>query len=190
MKTVNFININTRNELKIDMKSSGIAYGYNNLNYILKVPINLNNKIRKKIKSIIQNKLNNKYIAIHIRRTDHFQNLNKIPNLAKNIIHDREYNIFIKDNPDYKCYIATDCPNTQKKFKNLHKDKIVFYEEISKSKDLRKTSFENAIIDLYICICSNKFKGSFYSSYSKFINLNREKIDINKCPRHNLTKFT
>ena len=190
MKTVIFKKNNPNQQLRVDIRSSGIVEDYHKLNYVLRVPINLNNQTRKKIKSIIKNKLDDKYIAIHLRRTDHYENFKKDKEKADQIIRDNEYNLFIKNNPGCKCYLATDCPYTQKKFKNLHKNRIVYFEEIPKKDDLRKTSFECAIIDLYICICANKFKGSFGSSYSKFIKLNREKINLHRPPRYNLTKFT
>ena len=80
MKTVIFKKFNPNQNIKVDIRSSGIVEGYHNLNYVLRVPINLNNQIRKKIKAIIKDKLNDKYIAVHIRRTDHYENLKKSKN--------------------------------------------------------------------------------------------------------------
>ena len=60
---------------------------------------------------------------------------------------------------------------TQKKFQKLYKDRLVVYENIIDKDDLRKTNIEHSIIDLFICGCSKKFKGSYYSSYTNFIDL-------------------
>ena len=72
-------------------------------------------------------------------------------------------------------YIATDNRSTQQKFKELFPNNIVFHSEIKNSTKLRKTKLDQAIIDLYICVYSYKFKGSYYSSFTDLILEMRKK---------------
>ena len=49
--------------------------------------------------------------------------------------------------------------------------KLKYHEE---TESLRRTSLKDAIIDMYMCINSDNFMGSYYSSFSEFINKQRE----------------
>lgn len=108
--------------------------------------------------------LNNDYIAVHVRRTDHV-------GLAKkhNAYTDDEemFNFINKYNKNL--YIATDNKDTQDLFYNKYNHQIKILNPIKKSSSLRKTSLEDAIIDLYMCCYATDFKGSDFSSFSGFI---------------------
>jgi len=115
--------------------------------------------------------LESNYIAVHIRRTDHI-------NLAtKNNLYttDEEFIKFIEDN-NRNLYIATDNKDTYDNFYYKYKNriKILLYEQDNNK--LRKTSLEESIIDLYMCVYSNNFKGSGYSSFSDLIIQLKSKI--------------
>jgi hypothetical protein len=138
--------------------------------------LNLKIEIIEKI-NFIKNKYN-KYISLHIRRTDHIELAKK-----KNLYVDDDIFIdFINQNLDYDIYIATDNRETQDKFYNLYKNRIKYIkfidniEEINKrpnkdnSDKTRHTDLLDSIIDLYICVNSDKFMGTKYSSFSDTIN--------------------
>lgn len=107
-----------------------------------------------------------KYVAVHIRRTDHIQ-------LAKKngvYMDEKVFINFIKQFPDMNVYVATDNRETQQKFLDLFGDKIKVYTEITKKKKkLRQTSMREAIIDIFMCAGANKFLGTKYSSFSDTI---------------------
>jgi len=166
---------NPKNVDSIDFSSCGTVGGYKNINYISNIKFSQKIEILKKIKKII-NILENKYIAIHVRRTDHVD-------LAKSknrFTEDKEFIQFINSNKSYNIFLATDCLKTQQKFKKLYPKRTKYIKFINENiNGKRKTSFETAIIDMFTCAFAVKFKGSDYSSYSEFINLIRLQNNIN-----------
>ena len=148
-------------------------YGYypinNNINYSMLEPI-------PELKNIILNKmniLNNKYNAIHVRRTDHVDLAKK----KNKYTSDEMFFEYIDNIKDKNCiYIATDNEKTYNEFKDKYKDNIKFnyHNEIN---GLRKTSLKDAISDLFMCVYANNFMGSQYSSFTDLINSLRK---INK----------
>ena len=107
----------------------------------------------------IKNLLNNTYIACHIRRTDSLNH-----SWYKNyIIHDDKFIKFINSYPsNLKIYIATDCKDTQQKFINIYGDRMV-YKKIEDNNNLRQTSLQDAVKDIYVCADATYFKRSFGS---------------------------
>ena len=180
-------------EIKPDISSYKIITNYSNINYLEKIPLFLNNDIFLKIKKIIMKKLKNNYISIHIRRTDLQKILENKNNRKNKIISDKEYikfiNKIIKKNIKKKIYLATDNLETQEKFQKLYKDRLIVYENISDTNNIRKTNIEHSLIDLFICGCSKKFKGSYYSSYSDFIDLIQNLCKKYKDPISKLQHF-
>ena len=65
-------------------------------------------------------------------------------------------------------FLSTDNLETQTKFKKLFNNRIIFFDSIKESDNLRKTSLENAIIDLFLLSKCKQIIGSNGSSYSKF----------------------
>ena len=140
--------------------------------------------------------LKDKYIAVHIRRTDH----SDLARENERYTHDNEFHEFINENGTYNVYLATDNLQTQKAFLEHHSERIKcikladggdrvdapvsrfaslinpFNQDKRRKPNLRKTSLEHAIIDLYMCIYADKFMGSGYSSFSNFITYMRERI--------------
>lgn len=100
--------------------------------------------------------LNNNYIACHIRRTDA---INHGP-YKYHIKKDEDYISFINQYPtDLKIYIATDCRDTQKTFIDLYGDRLV-YKKIEDNDNLRQTSIQDAVVDMYVCAGANYFMRS------------------------------
>ena len=127
-----------------------------------------------KPKPKIQNKIDvfvEKYdipntISIHVRRTDH----TILARIHNNYTSDVEFDNFINKHSDKKIFLSTDNYKTQEYFKNKYPDRILIYEDIKKdNKKLRKTTVENAVIDIFIASKSKKFKQSGFSSFSELI---------------------
>ena len=181
IKNVNFIN---KTEDKIDIISSGIVKGYHKINYMKDFPLYLKDNIYQEIRKFLK-KIGDKYISLHIRKTDLEENLKK--NKPKRT-YEEEYIKFIEENKGKKIFIATDNKDTQNKLKKLYKNRLLVYEDIKCSNDLRQTNIEHSIIDLFLCILSYSFKGTHYSSFTRMILL-RETLDSKRSSISKLKKF-
>lgn len=106
-----------------------------------------------------------KYIAVHVRRTDHVLHAQRNGKYTP----DEEFFCFIEENSDVPgLYIATDNPDTHALFRKRYPDRVKLGFP-SVQVGLRKTSLEDSIIDLYMCVGAERFKGSGHSSYSDMI---------------------
>lgn len=118
----------------------------------------------------MKEKLGNNYIACHIRRTDAL----KHGDYKKHIKQDEEYIDFIDQYPtNLKIYIATDCRKTQQKFFDLYGDRLV-YKKIEDNTNLRQTSLQDAVKDMYVCAGATYFLrsvGSFSDTIEHLRNL-------------------
>ena len=127
-------------------------------------------KLKPYIEKIIFDKLkilNKNYISVHIRRTDHI-GVAKSNNRYTN---DDEFINFLDKSDNRKnIYIATDNEITYNKFKKKYPKRIKFDYHTTNNNAMRKTSLKDAIIDMYMCVYSNDFMGSDYSSFSDIIN--------------------
>jgi len=111
--------------------------------------------------------LENKYIAVHIRRTDHIE----MAKSEKQFTTDDDFIHFLDSYPEYNIYLATDNCTTQNLFYEKYKSRIKTIKFINPSQTrLRHTSLEDAIIDIYTCVNASVFKGSGYSSFTDLIN--------------------
>lgn len=134
-------------------------------------------KLRSFIKEKLGNKiklLGNNYISVHIRRTDHISLAKK----NKRFITDEEFKYFIDKFSNKNIFIATDNITTYNKFKKLYNERIKLNFDNSFPNKLRKTTLENAILDLFVCVNSTEFMGSGWSSFSDLI-----------CELRNLKKY-
>jgi hypothetical protein len=140
---------------------------------LLKLNKNLKNKIKE---NIIKKKCH--FISVHIRKTD----LDILHNIEKSTnTSDTDFIDFANQYPKLDIYLATDNYQTQQKFIQLF-PKRVFYNKLIDNKinkhrfiTHRETSLENAIIDLYTCVKSKNFKGTYKSSFSRLIQQLRDK---------------
>jgi hypothetical protein len=111
----------------------------------------------------------NDYDAVHIRRTDFVK-------LAKKVgqyIDDSPFKDFI-ENSNNKVYLACDNFITQKIYIDKYQNKIFVNKFIKDSKNKRKTSLKDSVIDLFVCVKSKNFLGTPYSSYSGLIKCLRQ----------------
>ncbi len=138
----------------------------------LKLKKSMLDKIRNNVKL-----LENNYDAIHIRRTDHIQMAKKFNRFTS----DEDFMNFIDKSMAKYLYIATDNRETQDIFmkKYGYKIKVIKLIDKSRSKKLRKTGLDDAIIDLYMCAYARNFMGSGFSSYSDTIR-NLRKIELQR----------
>ncbi len=130
-------------------------------------------KLKSHIKKIIFDKLdtlNRNYISVHIRRTDHISG-------AKNnnsYTEDEDFiNFLNKYDNNKNIYIATDNEITYNKFKKIYQNRIKLDYHKTNNNSLRKTSLQDAIIDIYMCVYSEEFYGSGWSSFSTLIKMLR-----------------
>ena len=161
---IEFLRTNDK-KLKVNYRGCFMAPGFQPDYSVLKLKPNMKEKLDK-----IRRELGPKYISVHIRRTDHIQ-------LAKRhnaFTPDEEFIKFIKLNPDYPLYLATDNLETQLQFKELFPEQIKSMAIIEDKRERRKTSLEQAILDVYLCAYSIKFRRSAYSSFTNLI----EKIRV------------
>ena len=133
--------------------------------YLLLKPIpSIQNEI-----DIIKQKLGKEYIACHIRRTDALTS----SGYKDNIKNDEEYINFIDKYPkDLKIYIATDCRDTQKKFIDIYGDRII-YKKIEDNDNLRQTSLQDAVKDIYVCVGAKYFIRSIGSFSDTIMHLRK-----------------
>lgn len=129
------------------------------------------NFVVEKINNILR-KLGPFFNTCHIRRTDHLN----IQNSTKTHINDEYYIYFIKTSK-LKVYLATDNTETQQKFKLLFGEKVIINEEIKDIETIRKSTLDNAYIDLVICSLGRLFAGSskfstFTTTIQTFRNIN------------------
>ena len=117
----------------------------------------LKNEIIKK-----SNILDNDYIAVHIRRTDHIYSAKKNNCFTS----DENFINFIDNIKHNNLYVATDNKDTYDKFKIKYNVKLDYHNTRN---CIRQTSLKDAIIDLYMCIYAKEFKGSGWSSFSELI---------------------
>ena len=123
-------------------------------------------------------KLNEKYIAIHVRRTDISCVYNKLKVKFNNSY--GIYDTFINSSNIKNLYIATDNIETYRYFSEKYKNSHKINNNISylNTKNRRKTTLYDSIIDLYMCINSTEFLGTELSSFTDFILNNRKKQKI------------
>jgi hypothetical protein len=141
-------------------------------------------KIKKQIYDL--RKKMGKYLSIHVRRTDKLiSKINKIELTSNECFIN-----FINKNKNYNIFLATDCYETQIKFKEKFGNKLFWFEKIKKPwnytlkdcetygvepcPDFRPTSLESTAIDLFTCVYSDKFMGTNVSGMSEFIDYNRK----------------
>ena len=105
---------------------------------------------------------------MHVRRTDHTE----LAKSHRKYTTDEEFFEWIDCAlpPDSIVYLSTDNRNTQIAFKKKYGKRIRWWQDIpEKTHSLRHTSLVHAAIDLYMCISSDAFKGSGYSSFTDYI---------------------
>lgn len=134
-------------------------------------------------------KIQNSYIAVHVRRTDLIRLKQKN---SVEIESDEYYFNQIDESGLDLIYLASDSAKTQNAFKRQYKDRLLFFEDIttygSKIRPVRCSSMYHAVADLYTCADATKFIPTRFSSFSGFINGTRQsRINKMGCSINNST---
>ena len=167
---------NNNKNFIINDSSCGPVTKYKSCNYLENLGFKPLPILLEKIINIIK-KLDNKYIAVHIRRTDLTNHLKHMKRMHR-YTDDKLFIDFLNNNKDYNIYLATDNNDTQEYYLKLYKNRIKYINIIQKIKKHRQTSLEDALIDMFVCALANKFQGTDYSSFTDFINLIRRDNNI------------
>ena len=108
--------------------------------------------------------LGNNFVAAHIRRTDAIANAQQNNSFTT----DAEFDSFLREHMDKEMYIATDSYDTFSRYKAMFPENIK-HDYPSVLNQLRQTTLEDAIVDLFVCSCADVFKRSGWSSFSDTI---------------------
>jgi hypothetical protein len=134
--------------------------------------LNLNSRTENTFKKFNSQNNIKKYNSIHIRRTDHSILAKKNREYTDDIIFEN----FVR-NSSLPVYLATDNQATQSYFIKKYNN-VFIYKDIKKGNcSLRQTTLEHTIIDIWMCIYSNQFMPSGYSSLSGLIMDKRKEIN-------------
>jgi len=117
--------------------------------------------------------LKNKFIACHIRRTDILTYNTPSHKWYKHKTDDNYINFINKYDNTYNIFLATDNKETQDKFIKLYGDRLIC-NPIINNNNLRQTSIQDAVVDMYVCSYAKEFEGTIGSSFSDTINYLRK----------------
>ena len=136
-------------------------------NYYHIVPID---SLQTTIDTFVCNNNIKECVGIHVRRTDYTGNLiGKILNGANS---DREFCDYIDKYSRGKGYfLATDNRDSQEYYIKKYGKRTIVYSSIKETNSLRKTSLENAIVDIYLLSYCKSIKGTYNSSFTDFARL-------------------
>ena len=151
---------NNQKKYKIDRETFAEHPNFNASYEKLKLLPNIISIINDRI-----NRLDRNYISVHIRRTDHI----KLALKNNNFTTDQEFIDFINTNKTGKnLYIAADNKETYEAFRKSYSELVKFdYHKVVAGP--RNTELLDAIIDMFMCVFSDNFMGSGYSSFSGVI---------------------
>lgn len=113
------------------------------------------------------------YIAVHVRKTDFVTHVRR--SYGMDVSHNDVYYAFIDSVPS-NVFLATDNTTDQALFKERYGSRV-FFNPISPSKNLRQTSFREAVVDMFVCAGAREFLGTRASSFSKTILALRKEVD-------------
>lgn len=163
--------LKTNPGLTVDFSGDRWHPEYNPYEMFIYSDLKLLPAIKEKVDSI-SSRLD-KFIAVHIRRTDHTW----LAKAENNYTDDNKFIDFVNQYPDYNLYLATDNRDTQDQFYSLYGNRIKVIKFIQPSISLRQTNIEEAILDMFICIQASHFKGSGWSSFSGTIEQSRKSVN-------------
>lgn len=123
------------------------------------------------------------FIAAHVRHTDFIYWADYAFKI--DIKSNRHFFAFIDEHePDTKIFLASDNAADQGGFRRRYGERV-FFNPITPSQDRRKTTLQEAVIDLFVCVAAKDFLGTRCSSFSKTILTLRNEIDKIFTPYYN-----
>jgi hypothetical protein len=123
--------------------------------------------------SRVLGQLGENFTAVHIRRTDH----------NSNYAEDRDFLDFAKKAPG-KIFVAADNPQSLATLKGELGDRVI-HSAVFRKGGRRLTSVQDAVVDLWVSRRAARFKGTFYSSFSDWIEMLRQGEPGDLSPRTN-----
>ena len=149
--------------------------------YRLTVPKSIYNilkltpELESKIDNFVKKHNIKNCVGIHVRRTDLTGNL--FNNFLNGSNPDEDFCRYInKNSHNQPFFLATDNPDTQQFYIKKYGNRVIFFSLLYHNNNLRKSSLENAIIDIYLLSYCRKIKGtnnSTFTEIAKFIRLSR-----------------
>lgn len=107
-------------------------------------------------------RLGPEFTALHIRRTDHNENYDQ----------DVQYAAFAVAHGSNPVYAAADNPRSLATLKRELGNRLHYNGRFGMS-GIRYTAVTDAVVDLWVCAHSTQFRGTFYSSFSDWIEMMR-----------------
>ena len=104
------------------------------------------------------------YDAIHARRTDHVAHSRRFGHHTAN--EELGEWMRVRRGP---LFLATDCPNTRSWFAARFDTRSACLPRLVTGYDVRATTLEDAVVDLFMCAGARDFAGSWFSSFSETI---------------------
>jgi hypothetical protein len=102
------------------------------------------------------------FTAVHIRRTDHNARYEE----------DSVYADFAAATPDVKVYVSADNPRSIATVKRALGDRVIYGAGFRQA-GIRLTGVADAVVDIWVAGKAARFKGTFYSSFSDWIEMMR-----------------
>lgn len=162
-------NINFISEIYPSEEGSNIDFEYNKvpegmrieiISYLKKlVPIQ---KIRETIDEFSQKNDISNYIGLHIRRGDNKFSVDG----REEVSSDELFIEKIKSMPDEKFFLCTDSTETETKFKELFKERIITYHKGNRKRS-KKESLQEALIDMLLLSKTKHIIGSYLSTFTE-----------------------
>jgi hypothetical protein len=119
--------------------------------------------IRERIEAVKASWPEGPIVGVHVRRTDFSQLKGKHTAADKRLV--TEMN---KDSPDTNYFVASDNPGTVSMLRGFFGGRIHTYTRPWLDKGTRKTTMDDAVVDLYALGATTRIIGVQASSFSKY----------------------
>lgn len=135
--------------------------------------LTLNKDIKNQVEAVAASQ--KPYNSMHIRRTDHLKWLQRT-NLEVTPL--SKFEDFIREQSAERVFLATDCISTRDYFVKKYPKYIFYQGDLTQVEGAgeRPSGLEQAVIDIFLCIKSQKFLGTKLSSFSGLIQILRRVI--------------
>ena len=135
--------------------------------------LRLRPRLMHSVQQLIE-RLGNHFVAVHVRRTDLSKLLLKKANAGDIGVEptaDVVFDSFLETYPSAQVFLATDNADTQRRFTEKFGSRIQVAGTIHASSNLRQTSVEQAVVDIYTSAHAAHFQGSGGSTFSSLIDM-------------------
>jgi len=121
-------------------------------------------------------------IGIHIRKGDYKTLKGGVAKVSNDELYIEIMNKELKENPDTNFFLSTEEEETEKKFKDIFKDKIITYPKKTKERG-DEGAVKEALIEFLLLSKTKKIYGTFESTFSQLASIlggNKLEIVIDK----------